>query len=225
MPDDDNLDWIKTTTNELNNLLQVIQESVEQLGRTVNVDEGSARYFAIIRNGIDRSVAVTRRMQQRIMDAAVEPLEHPVRHAPVPPPDTRRSPIPIPDGEKELILIVDDEDFVTLLAQRVLTDEGYRVITANSGFKALDIFRKIGDRIDLVILDFAMPVMDGAEVFNDLRIINPKVAVVLSSGFAEQEKLRWMLSRGLRGFVPKPYTQEKLLSQVRSVLDSIKAES
>jgi DNA-binding NarL/FixJ family response regulator len=67
--------------------------------------------------------------------------------------------------------------------------------------------------------------MDGSEVFDALREIKPQVAVMLSSGFAEQEKVRAMLSQGLRGFLPKPYTQEKLLSQVRSTLDAIRGAS
>jgi len=54
--------------------------------------------------------------------------------------------------------------------------------------------------------------------------INPQVPVVLSSGFAEQERLRSMLARGLRGFIPKPYTQQKLLTQIRSTLDALQAE-
>ena len=128
------------------------------------------------------------------------------------------------EGTRELILIVDDEDFVTLLAQRVLTDEGYRVVTARDGFQALDIYKKLQKEIGLIILDFTMPIMDGAEVFSELRMINPQVPVVLSSGFTEQDKLKWMLSKGLRGFIPKPYSQQKLLSQIRSTLDAMKGE-
>ncbi len=121
-------------------------------------------------------------------------------------------------------MIVDDEDFVTVLAQRVLTDQGYRVIIARDGFQCLDLYQKHQQQIDLIILDFTMPLMDGSEVFNELREINPHVPVVLSSGFTEQDKLRWMLAKGLRGFIPKPYTHEKLLLQVRSVLDALKTE-
>jgi CheY-like chemotaxis protein len=128
------------------------------------------------------------------------------------------------EGPRELIMIVDDEDFVTLLAQRVLTDEGYRVVTAKDGFQALDIYKKLEKEIQLVILDFTMPIMDGSEVFSELRMINPQVPVVLSSGFTEQDKLKWMLAKGLRGFIPKPYTQQKLLLQVRSTLDAMKSE-
>ena len=121
-------------------------------------------------------------------------------------------------------MIVDDEAFVTLLALRVLTDDGYRVITARDGFECLNIYKRLKDKISLIIMDFTMPIMDGSEVFNELREINPHVPVVLSSGFTEQDKLRWMLAKGLRGFIPKPYTQEKLLLQVRSVLDALKNE-
>ena len=121
-------------------------------------------------------------------------------------------------------MVVDDEEFISFLAQRLLTDEGYRVITARDGFQAVEMYRKLRDQISLVILDFTMPVMDGADVFAELQEIIPKVPVVLSSGFSEQGQLQTMLARGLRGFIPKPYTHQKLLSQVRSILDTIKAE-
>ena len=121
-------------------------------------------------------------------------------------------------------MIVDDEELLTLLGRRVLTDEGYRVITARDGFQCLDIYRKLNYEIDLIILDFTMPIMDGSEVYNELRKLNSGVSVVLSSGFAEQDRLREMLAQGLRGFIPKPYTQQKLLQQVRSTLDALKNE-
>jgi len=123
-------------------------------------------------------------------------------------------------GERELILLVDDETEIAELASAMLTDEGYKVILARDGFEALRIYQQISKQIGLVILDFFLPVMDGDAVFDELRALNPEVAVVLSSGFAEQGKLGNMLAAGLRGFIPKPYTREKLLEQVRSTLDS-----
>jgi CheY-like chemotaxis protein len=77
----------------------------------------------------------------------------------------------------------------------------------------------------LVILDFFLPVMDGDAVFDELRALNPDVNVVLSSGFAEQQKISAMLTQGLRGFIPKPYTREKLLSQVRSTIEASRQPS
>jgi CheY-like chemotaxis protein len=125
-----------------------------------------------------------------------------------------------PKGNRELILLVDDEMEISELASTMLTDEGYKVILARDGFEALNIYQQAGPQIGLVILDFFLPVMDGDAVFDELRALNPNVAVVLSSGFAEQSKLGTMLAQGLRGFIPKPYTREKLLEQVRSTLDS-----
>jgi CheY-like chemotaxis protein len=125
-----------------------------------------------------------------------------------------------PKGNRELILLVDDETEIAELASAMLTDEGYRVILARDGFEALKIYQQIGKQIALVILDFFLPVMDGDAVFDELRGLNPEVAVVLSSGFAEQSKLGNMLAQGLKGFIPKPYTAEKLLEQVRSTIDA-----
>ncbi len=141
-------------------------------------------------------------------------------------PATKPSPIPADikvlkeKGNLELILLVDDETEIAELASAMLIDEGYQVILARDGFEALRIYQQISKRIGLVILDFFLPVMDGDAVFDELRALNPDVAVVLSSGFAEQTKLSHMLAQGLRGFIPKPYTREKLLEQVRSTLDS-----
>jgi len=147
---------------------------------------------------------------------------------PAPEPAPAPRPIAIPpdikvlneNGNRELILLVDDEMEIAELASAMLTDEGYKVILARDGFEALKIYGLISKQIGLVILDFFLPVMDGDAVFDELRLLNPDVAVVLSSGFAEQSKLGNMLAQGLRGFIPKPYTREKLLEQVRSTLDS-----
>lgn len=231
MPDSEDINWVKATANELNNLLQVISESSQVLEKICTETTDSEKYFAILRNGVERATRVTQMMVDRVGGHRAEtpPVAAPV----IPPPPVANPTVPSltsdvkifnPTGPRELVMIVDDEDFVTLLAQRVLTDEGYRVITARDGFQAIDIYRKLKDQIALTILDFTMPVMDGADVFEELLQINPKVPVVLSSGFAEQERLRSMLSRGLRGFIPKPYTQQKLLTQIRSVLDTLGAE-
>jgi CheY-like chemotaxis protein len=128
-------------------------------------------------------------------------------------------------GNRELILLVDDEMEIAELAAAMLTDEGYKVILARDGFEALRIYQQIAKQIRLVILDFFLPVMDGDAVFDELRALNPEVAVVLSSGFAEQSKLGNMLAQGLRGFIPKPYTREKLLEQIRSTLDATRGSA
>ena len=130
-----------------------------------------------------------------------------------------------PKGNRELILVVEDEVEIGEFVCETLMDEGYKVILANDGFEALKIYQHLSKQIGLVILDFFLPVMDGDAVFEELRALNPNVNAVLSSGFAEQSKLSTMLSHGLRGFIPKPYTRAKLLEQVRSTLDAARQPS
>jgi CheY-like chemotaxis protein len=125
-----------------------------------------------------------------------------------------------PNGAREYILLVEDEPDVADVASEMLAEEGYRVVIAHDGFEALKIYEQMGKQVGLVILDYFLPVIDGDAVFEELRSINPKVNVVLSSGFAEQSKIASMLAQGLRGFIPKPYGRSKLLEQVRSTLDA-----
>jgi CheY-like chemotaxis protein len=244
MPEREDIRWVKTTANELNNLLQVMIQSSRFLEEQCSRVPDTEKYFTILRTSLDRAAQVTRLMIERTSTADAgrpatpfpapgefaNPLTPPVRpqipvvSPPQPAPPVGEVQIANPNASGELILIVDDENFVTLLAQRVLTDAGYRVVCAKDGFEALDIYKKIGNQIDLIILDFTMPIMDGSEVFNELRMLNPRAPVVLSSGFSEQDKLKWMLAKGLRGFIPKPYSQQKLLLQVRSTLESLKSE-
>jgi CheY-like chemotaxis protein len=238
MLDNEEIRWVKSTANELNNLLQVISESGQFLETLHSASAESTKYFDILRNGIERASKVTRMMVERVggynaevshppAPAVASPAVKTTSAAPLstpvssPPPDVKMA---NPSGPRELVMIVDDEDYVTMLAQRVLADDGYRVVTARDGFQALELYRKLRDQISLIILDFTMPVMDGSDVFNELLQINPQVSVVLSSGFAEQDRLRTMLAKGMRGFIPKPYTQEKLLTQIRATLDALQAE-
>ena len=128
-------------------------------------------------------------------------------------------------GKRPLILLVDDEPEVGVLTQLILCEEGYKVVTAQDGDQAIAIFEKLVAHISLVILDLIMPSMDGEDVFNRLRELDPAISVVLSSGFTNQEKLERMLARGLRGFIPKPFTQQRLLEQVREIVASAKEEA
>ncbi len=125
-----------------------------------------------------------------------------------------------PKGNRELILLIEDEVEVAEMAAEMLAIQGYRVIVTHDGVVALKIYERIGRQIALVILDFFLPILDGDAVFDELRALNPDISVVLSSGFAEQGKISSMLTQGLRGFIPKPYTSERLLMQVRSILDA-----
>lgn len=230
MGDDDQIKWLRTTANDLNNLIQVISESSKALKPLFEKDTEALRYYSFLSSGLERAQKVTAQMAERLGGLTVQsfiepapPAQPPIvaESAKAPPVDAS---IQNPDGPGELIMVIDDEQIVLDLASAVLEGEGYRVIASTDGFKAISVYTKLKNEISLVILDYTMPVMDGSEVFDELRQIDANASIVLSSGFAEQDKVRSMLARGLRGFLPKPYTKQKLLSQVRSTLDAIERE-
>src|SRR2546421_8026161 len=159
-----------------------------------------------------RSMRSARRSEQK---KSAEPADEPIGNGV--PPGVR---VKNPQGAREYLLLIEDEPDVADLASEMLAEEGYRVVIAHDGFEALKIYERMGKQIGLVILDYFLPVIDGDAVFDELRSLNPKVNVVLSSGFAEQTKIASMLGQGLRGFIPKPYSRDKLLEQVRSTLDA-----
>lgn len=119
------------------------------------------------------------------------------------------------------ILIVDDEEMVRSVANAMLEELGYMTITAAGGQEALAIFRAEGDSIAAVLLDQAMPGMDGATVIKELRRIRPDVKVLLSSGFSEQEIAARFDGLKLDGFVPKPYNLQKLNDRLRLLLKEV----
>jgi len=119
----------------------------------------------------------------------------------------------------ETILIVDDETVITEVTSQMLSGLGYQVLIADSGKKAIDIYKDNHGRIDLVIMDMIMPVMGGEETFKQLKAINPKVRVILSSGYTVNDEVKQIMSQGVLAFLQKPYNQDELSGKIREILD------
>ena len=124
-------------------------------------------------------------------------------------------PVELPHGRDELVLVVDDEYSIRDITQRTLESFGYRVITANNGAEAVDLYAKQPDKIALVLTDMMMPVMDGAATVTALVRINPSVKIIVVSGLEIAKATR----ARVHDFLPKPYTALILLRMVRDVLD------
>lgn len=122
-------------------------------------------------------------------------------------------------GGSETILVVDDEEPIRNLACDILESAGYRVITAEDGEQAIEVFRQKKDMINLVILDMIMPKMNGGETFKELRKIKKDVRAILSSGYSQNGKAREIIESGVAGFLQKPYQVDQLLEKVREVLE------
>jgi signal transduction histidine kinase len=119
---------------------------------------------------------------------------------------------------KGTILLVDDEEPVRNVTSRMLERSGFAVLRAGDGLEAIELFRAHGAEVVCVLLDLAMPRMDGEETFKELRRIQPDVRVVLASGYSDQEISQRFQNAGLAGFIVKPYRVETLTAKLREVL-------
>ncbi|MCL4553364.1 MAG: PocR ligand-binding domain-containing protein, partial [Candidatus Marsarchaeota archaeon] len=126
----------------------------------------------------------------------------------------------IPLGGSETILLADDEEFVRDLGQRLLSEQGYKVLTASNGKEALEVYRSQSAEISLVILDLVMPEMGGKQCLRGLLEINPKAKVLIASGFSANGPTKDALVYGAKGFVDKPFSLNQLIKAVRETLDN-----
>ncbi len=122
--------------------------------------------------------------------------------------------------EKELILLVEDEPMLLELLKSVFEEDGYRVVTAADGEKAVEIFRQKKNEVGVVLTDMGLPKLGGWEMFEKLRSIDSTVKVILASGFVDAEMRNEAMKKGAKDFIQKPYIPAKILKRLREVLDS-----
>ena len=134
-----------------------------------------------------------------------------------PTPPVKISPA-LPPGNGELILVVDDESAIRQIAQTILENFNYRVLTANDGAEAIAKFTEYQNEISVVVTDIVMPVMDGAAFIRAIRAIRPQTKIIVSSGFAETNKLDEAAAIGVRDFLTKPYSTQALLETLARLL-------
>jgi CheY-like chemotaxis protein/two-component sensor histidine kinase len=125
----------------------------------------------------------------------------------------------VPKGGPETILLVDDDETVRDVGEEMLCEYGYRVITAPNGREALEIYRSERESISLVILDLFMPGMGGKECLQALLRMDPKVRVLLVSGFTRNDEITDALNSGAKGFIGKPVDISQFLEKIRKIID------
>ena len=119
----------------------------------------------------------------------------------------------------ERILVVDDEEDIRTFLGEIFKEYGYQVELAENGRDAVTLYGEKKGRIDLVILDMIMPKMGGRETFLKLKEIDPRVRVLLSTGYSQNGNAQEIIGEGMMGFIQKPYQVNELLSKVRLILD------
>ena len=128
---------------------------------------------------------------------------------------------PLPSGELQtarasglIVMVVDDDEAVREVTANFLDDLGYEVIEAGSGGAALEQLER-HPKIDAVILDFAMPGMNGADLARELRARRPRVPILFATGYADAEALTDI---GDHLIVHKPFTQVELARKLSRTL-------
>lgn len=133
-------------------------------------------------------------------------------------PQTAAAPAHGPRGHNEMILVVDDEKAVRDVTSRILSMNGYRVITARNGAEALTAFAHNETEVKLIVMDLLMPAMDGASTVKVLQKYNNHVPVVIVSGMVNPAQEAILREQNVQAILPKPFTAEKLLSVIHDSL-------
>ena len=139
-------------------------------------------------------------------------------HSPAPAASPRTEPPPAATR----VLIVDDEVAMQALTCAIIQEMGFEPIAVATGEEAIEAFRTEaanGRPMSAVIMDLALPGgMSGLEATDHLREMDDSVPVIASSGYLQQNARPAAIERGFSGILPKPYTTERLMAELRWVL-------
>ena len=134
-------------------------------------------------------------------------------------PELQEARVEVAESEhgSECILVVEDDPDLRLLYEDVLSDLGYRVLTAENGREAMDLIETTNETLDMVISDTMMPVMGGVELFESLLRTRPQLKLLLMSGNAGDRLDHPAVVRAVE-LLAKPFSMETFAAKVRQLL-------
>jgi two-component system, cell cycle sensor histidine kinase and response regulator CckA len=117
----------------------------------------------------------------------------------------------------ETVLFVEDEELLREAVASTLESHGYTIHVAQDGQQAIEVYERYQKEIDLVISDMGLPKKTGEELFLHLRQVNPKLKIILASGFIPLDQKTELLKAGASEFIQKPYELTEVLKKIREV--------
>jgi CheY-like chemotaxis protein len=150
----------------------------------------------------------------RAMEGAAEMSLHPVA-----------SGIALRKGQGQTVLVVDDEPHVVAIAARVLSGEGYRVLTASEPAEAADVAAAHSGDIAVVLTDVVMPGKNGRTFAEDLKRARPSIAVVYMSGYSDDVVARHGVLEPNIDLLCKPFTPDALVRKIAEALENRRARA
>lgn len=119
----------------------------------------------------------------------------------------------------ETVLLVDDEVEIVNVGKNFLEKLGYKALIARDGIEAVEMFQRHRDEISLVVLDLIMPRMNGKQAFSEIKTIQKDAKILISTGYAVDDKIEGFLNQGCHGFIQKPFSLNEFARALRKILD------
>ncbi len=114
------------------------------------------------------------------------------------------------------ILVIDDAAFIRMRVEKFLLRCGFEVALAEDGPTGIESFKK--ENPDIIFLDVTMPDMTGIEVLKQIKEINKDAKVVMLTNVDQQETIMETVKLGAKGFIKKPFEEDKLLEKINKLL-------
>lgn len=120
------------------------------------------------------------------------------------------------------ILLVEDEPQIIMVAKMLLNALGFSVFEAANGEEALELYQKNSEYITLVVTDIGMPIMNGYELFRELKKLNPELPIIISSGFGDEVTTSQIPREDIAGMLSKPYNFDQLREVLKGVVEGVR---
>jgi len=118
---------------------------------------------------------------------------------------------------KQTVLIVDDQESIRVALSRMLSKEGYEVLLADEGEKALDVLRE--KKVNVMLSDLKMPKMDGLQLLKASKLVKPEVEVILITAHGTIEKAVGAMKDGAYDFITKPFKKIVIVNMIKKALE------
>jgi two-component system, chemotaxis family, chemotaxis protein CheY len=123
------------------------------------------------------------------------------------------------DGSAYRVLVVDDSMFIAKQITQYLTSEGFNIVgTAGDGAEAIEKYKELFPKIDLVTMDITMPNVDGISALEQILEFDSNACVVMISALGKQDLVKKALLLGAKNYIVKPLDREKVLERIRMSL-------
>jgi CheY-like chemotaxis protein len=212
---------VTRTAHDLNNILQVLSFRNDQM--LASLENWDPLYAALkeMESEIRKASNLVRQIVGESESSSAQPM---VAELPSFQTSLTSAVAPMrvkdPSSKKQTLLYVDDQSERLTLLKSVLESTGYEVLTAESGLKGLEIF--LAEPVDLVVLDYYMPSMDGGAVATKMRRLRPSVPIIIFSGALTLPELVIAM---VDGFISTSEEPQLLLEKIADLLNTVQARA